>query len=193
MSMELVTKMRREAQVVLVCAVLYLIFSFFDWQQVCVSGGGFSACGGVSEWNGFGGTITVLAAILLLAWEVVRLLGIKIPVGGISPSLISVALAALLLVLTIITFLSHNEARHWPSYIGLILAIAIGVAAFMRGKDEGVQMSDLDAVKSAVSSIGSSGGSSAAAEPPPPPPAAPAPPTPPEDESSSSDESPADS
>ena len=175
--MDVWSKLSRNVQFVLGGAVLALIFSFFDWQQVCVSGGGFSACAGVSEWHGFGGTITVLVALLLLAWEVARLLSLKIPLGGISPALISVGLAGLLLVLTIITFLNHNEARHWPSYIGLLLAIVIGVAAFMRGKEEGVKMSDLDAVKGAMSSIGSSGSSAgASSDSAAPAPSAPAPP-----------------
>jgi len=173
--MDMLRKLSLQAQVVLGGVVLYVIFSFFDWQQVCVSGGGFSACGGVSEWNGFGGTITVLSALLLLAWEIVRLLGMKIELGGISQGLISVALAALLLVLTVITFLSHNEARHWPSYLGLLLAVAIAAAAFTRGKSEGVQMSDFGDVASRVGvSRGADG--DAAAPAPPPPPAPPAPP-----------------
>jgi hypothetical protein len=186
--MDMLKKLPPQTQVVLGGVVLYVIFSFFDWQQVCASGGGFSVCAGVSEWHGFGGTITVLSALLLLAWEVVRILGVKVNLGGISQALVSVALAALLLLLTIITFLSHNEARHWPSYIGLILAIAIAVAAFMRGKGEGVQMSDFSQVTSAVSSIGSGGGSAGTAAAPAPPPSAPAPPAPPEPESGSSDD-----
>ena len=67
--MDMLKKLSPQAQVVLSGVVLYVIFSFFDRQQVCVSGGGFSACGGVSEWHGFGGTITVLSALaLLIQW-----------------------------------------------------------------------------------------------------------------------------
>jgi hypothetical protein len=182
--MDMLRKLSPQAQVVLGGAALYVIFSFFDWQQVCVSGNGFSACGGVSEWNGFGGTITALSAIALLAWEVVRLLGLKIDVGGLSQGLISVALAGLLLILTIITFLSHNAARHWPSYIGLVLSVVIAGAAFTRGKAEGVRVEDFSEVASRVGSkVGSTAGrdSPGAAEPPPatPPPATPSTPPPP--------------
>jgi hypothetical protein len=187
--MDMLKKLSPQAQVVLGGAVLYVIFSFFDWQQVCVGGAGFSACGGVSEWNGFGGTITVLSAIALLAWEVVRLLGIKIEFGGISQGLISVALAGLLLILTIITFLTHNEARHWPSYIGLLLALVIAGAAFTRGKSEGVQMSDFGAAASSVGSMASSRVESSTPAPPAPPADAPAARTPPADEPSGGDSS----
>lgn len=177
--MDMVKKLSPQGQVVLGGAVLYIIFSFFDWQQVCFNGSGVSACGGVSEWHGFGGTITVLSAIALLAWEVMRLLGMKIELGGLSQGLISVALAGLLLVLTIITFLTHNEARHWPSYIGLLLAVVIAGAAFTRGKSEGVQMSDFGAAAGSVSSRVGSGGSNTPPRPAPEPPAAPVDPAPP--------------
>ena len=172
--MDMLKKLSPQAQVVLGGAVLYVIFSFFDWQQVCVSGNGFSACGGVTEWHGFGGTITVLVGIALLAWEIVRLLGVKIELGGISQGLISVALAGLLLILTIITFLTHNEARHWPSWIGLLLSLLIAGAAFTRGKSEGVQMSDFGAAASSVTAMAGGGGSDTStttSAPPPEPPA----------------------
>jgi hypothetical protein len=185
--MDMLKKLSPQAQVVFAGTVLYVIFSFFDWQQVCFNADVVSACGGVSEWHGFGGTITVLSALLLLAWEVVRLLNVKIELGGVSHGLISVALALLLLLLTIITFLSHNEARHWPSYIGLVLAIVIAGAAFMRGKDEGVQVPDFASMAGGGSSTASTAAPSAPAPSTPapvaptPPPAAepPAPPAPP--------------
>jgi len=176
--MDMLKKLSPPAQAVLGATVLYVIFSFFDWQQACFS----SVCAGVSEWHGFGGTITALVALLLLAWEIVRLLNVKINLGGISNGLISLGLALLLLLLTIITFLTHNEARHWPAYIGLILAIVIGVAAFMRSKEEGVEMSEFGSLASSVSSTvsekvqsassSSSGSTESAAPAAPEPPAA---------------------
>ena len=180
--MDMLKKLSMPAQAVLAGTVLYIIFSFFDWQQACFG----SACAGVSEWHGGGGTITVLSAFLLLAWEIVRLLNVRINVGGVSPGLISFGLTLLLLLLTIITFLTHNELRHWPAWIGLILAIGIAVAGFMRSKEEGVEMSDFGTLASSVSGSvqrgaqnrqGSSDTSSTAT--PTPPPAAPEQPTPP--------------
>jgi uncharacterized membrane protein len=32
----------------------------------------------------------------------------------------------------VIKFLVDNEARHWPSWVGLILAIVIGFGGFLR-------------------------------------------------------------
>jgi hypothetical protein len=146
-------KLSREAQIILGCAVLYVIMSFLDWQQVCASGGGISVCGGTSEWHGVG-LIAALLAVALLVWEVARLLGRKIPIGDFAPELISVALAIALLVFTVITFLSFNEFRHWPQWVGLILAIVIAIVAVQRGRSEGVEMPKMPA------SIGSGGGSS---------------------------------
>jgi hypothetical protein len=146
--MDMLKKLSMPAQGVLAGTVLYIIFSFLDWQQVCFG----PACAGVSEWHGGGGTITVLSAFLLLAWEIVRLLNVRINVGGASPGLISFGLTLLLLLLTIITFLTHNEARHWPAWIGLILALLIAAAGFARSKEEGVEMSDFGTLASSVSS-----------------------------------------
>jgi hypothetical protein len=181
--MDMLKKLSMPAQAVLAGVVLYIIFSFFDWQQACFG----PVCAGVSEWHGGGGTITVLSAFLLLAWELVRLLNVKVNVGGIAPGLISFGLTLLLLLLTIITFLTHNEARHWPAWIGLILAIVIAGAGYARSKEEGVEMSHFGTLASSVSSsvqsaVQSREGESssttaapapAAPEPPPAPPSEP--------------------
>jgi hypothetical protein len=125
----------REAQVVLGGAVLYLIFSFLDWQQVS----GFGITVGRTEWNGVG-IIAGLVVIALILWEAARLFAVKVPLGTLSEGLVSVALALLLALFTVITFATHGTARHWPAWIGLILGIAIAVAAVVRARAEGVEM-----------------------------------------------------
>jgi hypothetical protein len=152
--MDMLTKLSRETQIVLGGAVLYLIFSFFDWQQVS----GFGVTVGRSEWSGIG-VIAGLLVIVLLAWEAARLFEVKIELGSLTPGLLSVAVALLLLLFTIITFLNHSTARHWPAWIGLLLSIVIAGAAVMRAKAEGVEMPKMPS--------GAGGGSSS----PPPPPA----------------------
>jgi hypothetical protein len=155
-------KLSRDVQVVLGGALLYVILSFLDWQQVCFSGGGVSACGGVSEWHGIG-VIGGLVAVALLAWEVGRLLGLKIELGALSPGLISVALALALLVFTVITFLSHSAFRHWPEWVALLVSILIAVAAVRRARGEGVEMPNIG---SAMGSGGGSSGSTGGGRPP---------------------------
>ena len=120
----------RSSQLLLGAGLLLFIFLFFDWQQVCVSGGGFSACGGRSGWHGWG-ILVGLLVIALILWEVVQLLGVKIELP-FKAALLSAGLAAGVLLFTVIKFLVDNEARHWPTWIGLILAILIGLGGFLR-------------------------------------------------------------
>jgi uncharacterized membrane protein len=146
--MEVLGKLSREVQIILAAALLYVIFSFFDWQQVSISGIGTA---GISEWHGVG-VIAALLAIALLVWEGARIFLGDIDLGPLSAGLISVGLAMLLLLFTIITFLTHNEFRHWPSWLGLVLSILIGVLAFRRAQTEGVQMPDMSAVQTRTQS-----------------------------------------
>jgi hypothetical protein len=160
--MDLVKKLSREEQVVLGGAVLYLIFSFLDWQQVS----GFGITIGRSEWTGVG-VVAGLLVIALLLWEAARLFAVKVPLGTLSEGLVSVGLALLLLLFTVITFATHGTARHWPAWIGLLLSTVIAVAAVLRARAEGVQLPETRTM----------GGGTAG--PSPTPPADPAPEAPP--------------
>jgi hypothetical protein len=74
-----------------------------------------------------------LLVIALIAWEVLQLAGItkqiELPVSAV---LISVALAGATALFTIIKFLVANEARHWPAWIGLILAVVIAAGGWLK-------------------------------------------------------------
>ncbi len=152
--MDALMKLSREVQIVLGGAVLYLIFSFFDWQQVSYLG----VSAGRSEWSGIG-VVAGLLVLVLLAWEAARLFEVKIELGSLTPGLVSVGLALLLLVFTVITFLSHNEARHWPAWIGLLLSIVIAVFAVKRAQSEGVEMPSVSKSTSGTAGSGSTAGS----------------------------------
>src|SRR5579863_6550261 len=108
MDLDTLKKLPREVQIVLGGTVLYIILSFFDWQSY--SYGGFSV--GKNEWNGLG-IICVLLAIVLLAWELTRLLNITINTP-LTPGQVSVGLALLLALFTVITFLDWSQLRSWP-------------------------------------------------------------------------------
>ena len=133
--MEKFLKLSRETQIVLGGTVLYLVFSFLDWQQVSV----LSITAGQSEWHGIG-VVAGLIAVALLAWEAIRLLGVKLELGALTPGLVSVGATLLLLLFTVITFLTHNEARHWPAWIGFVLSIVIAGAGMARARAEDVEM-----------------------------------------------------
>ena len=136
--MDLVRKLSREAQIVVGGTALYLVFSFFDWQQVS----GFGITVGHSEWVGIG-VVAGLAAIAVLLWEAFRIVQPEVRFGTVTAGAISVLLALVLLVFTLLTFLTHNEFRHWPAWAGLVLAAVVTVAAGARARAEGVQLSEL--------------------------------------------------
>ena len=157
--------MSRSSHLLLWGGALLFIFLFFDWQQVCVNFGGNSACGGQSGWHGWGVLVGILA-IALVAWEVVQLVGVSLPDLPVKPAMISAGLAGGILLFTVIKFLVDNEARHWPAWIGLILAILIAVGGWLRWSgDEPKEMN-----------LSKSASAPPPAAPPPPPPEAPAPP-----------------
>ena len=126
----------REAQVVLGGGLLLLIISFLDWQQVSL---GIAGTYGLSLWHGVG-VVAGLLIIALLLWEAGRLFAVKVQLGTLSEGLISLALALLLALFTVIAFFNKDTARHWPAWIGLILAIVIAVAAVIRARAEGVEV-----------------------------------------------------
>jgi hypothetical protein len=104
-------------------AALLVIDLFLDWQQACLG----PFCASRSGWHGFG-VLVGLAALATLGWEGVRAFG-RPPALPIAHDQASAALAALTALLTLILFLDHNEARHWPAWIGLLLAVALAVGA----------------------------------------------------------------
>ncbi len=125
--MDQIKAMSRSSQLLLGAGLLLFIFLFFDWQQVSV--GPYTV--GQSGWHGWG-TATGIFLIILLLWEAVQILGVKLPELPLKPVMISAGLAALVLLFTIIKFLVDDTARHWPAWIGLILGIAIGVGGWLR-------------------------------------------------------------
>jgi putative effector of murein hydrolase len=127
--------MSRSSQLLLGAGILLFIFLFFDWQQA--SAGGFTV--GRSGWHGWG-TAAGIFLIILMVWEAALLLGVKIPELPVKPVMLSTVVAALVLLFTVIKFLVDNEFRHWPAWIGLILAIVIGIGGFLRWSGDAVKV-----------------------------------------------------
>jgi hypothetical protein len=138
-------------KVLLGAGLLLFIDLFLSWQQVCFA----NICGGLSGWHGIG-VLTGLLVIALLAWEALQLTNVLANVAlPIAPSLISIGLAAAVVLFGVIEFLTHGTARHWPAWLGLILCIAIAVAAWLKFNEAGATTT----------------APQAPAPPPPPPPA----------------------
>jgi hypothetical protein len=177
--MERFNALGRGTQLMLVGGVLLFIDLFFPWQDFDV--GGIADELGVdatfSGWRGVG-VILGLLTIVLLAWVIVRLASVNIPLP-VSTAMTAALIGTLILVFAVIKILTilGDEATIW-AWVGLVLAIVIAVGAWQTVQEAG----GVNTLKSEIPSTGSSGMQSASAPSPPPettraaPPAEPAPP-----------------
>jgi hypothetical protein len=135
------------AKVVLGATIAFLIVSLFHWQEVSF----LNVSAGVNMWHGWG-VLAGLLAIAIIVWEGLRLANLKIEIG-LTPAMVTAALAILLLVFTVLKFLVSNEARTFWAWLGLLLAIAVCVGAWMNMKALGESISEMGAsMKTAASS-----------------------------------------
>jgi len=146
------SKLTHGAKLVLGTTVAYLIVSFFDWFEI-------SGIGVTSGWSGIG-FLAGLLAIAIIVWEALRLANMKIEVG-LTPAMVTAALAVLLLLFALIRFISKPGSgvvedavdRTIWAWIGIILAILVVVAAWANMKMAGESISEMGAsMKSAASS-----------------------------------------
>ena len=158
--MERFNALGRGAQLMLVGAVLLFIDLFFPWQDFDV--GGLADELGVdatfSGWRGIGFIVGILT-IVILAWLIVRLASVDIPLP-VSTAMTGALLGTLVLIFTVIKLLTilGDEATIW-AWIGVALAIVIAVGAFMTVQEAG----GVETLKSEASSYGGSASTTAAA------------------------------
>ena len=174
--MDKLAELSHGAKVVLGAAIALLIVSFFDWFE-------YADIGYANMWTGIG-VIAGLLLIALIVWQALRLANINLEVG-VTPSMITAALSVLLLIFVAIRWLDkpapeivdEGVDRTLWAWLGIILAIAIVVGAWMNMRAAGEGLAD---VRDRVTSMTAGGSSSAEAEAPPAPseapPAATAPP-----------------
>lgn len=141
------SKLTLGSKIVAGAGVLLLIDSFFHWQEVDF--GPISA--GVTMWHGWG-VLIGLTLLAILAWEAVQLTETKIAVGPLSPTMVTILLAGLLVLFTLIKVLSNDYVATW-AWVGLVLSIAVGVGAWLNMQEAGESLGDL---KSSVTPSGSS-------------------------------------
>ena len=169
--MERFNALGRGAQLMLVGAVLLLVDLFLPWQDFDIGD-----LGQFSGWRGVGVIVGILT-IVLLAWLIVRLASVNIPLP-VSTAMTAALIGTLLLIFTVIKILTilGDESTIW-AWIGLGLAVLIAVGAFQAVQEAG----GVDQLRSEASSLGSQGGATPTTEPTAPasePPAAAAPPPP---------------
>jgi len=187
--MDKLSELSHGAKVVLGAAIAFLIFSFFNWFEVK------HTSYGESMWHGVG-VISGLILIVLIVWQAIRLANINIEIG-VTPAMITAALAILLLIFTFIRFIDKPGGgiadsvidRTFWAWLGLIFSIIIVGGAWLNMQQAGESLSDVRAKVAAMTSSGSSGGGTdtAAAPTEPAAPAAPEPPAAPSEPASGDD------
>jgi hypothetical protein len=135
--MDKLSELSHGAKVVLGATIVFFIVMFFHWQSVDTPLGDF----GRSGWHGVG-VVCGLLAIVIIVWQAVRLANINVEVG-VTPSMITAALSVLLVIFTVIKFLADNEFRTFWAWLGLILAIAIVVGAWLNMQAAGEGLADI--------------------------------------------------
>jgi hypothetical protein len=171
--MERFNALGRGVQIMLVGAVLLLIDLFLPWQDFDV--GGIADELGVdatwSGWHGFAGVVLGLLTIVLLAWIIVRLASVNIPLP-VSTAMTAALLGTLILIFAVIKILTilGDEATIW-AWIGLVLAIVVAVGTWQTVQEAG----GVDTLRSEVPSMGSSDTAASSAPPAAAPPAPEAP------------------
>ncbi len=176
------------AKVVLGATILFLIVSFFSWFDYSGPGSDeLSAIGadtGVTMWHGVG-VVAGLLAIVLLVWQAVRLANINLEIG-VTPSMITAALAVLLLIFAFIRWIDKPGGdlvgRTFWSWLGLALAIVTVIGAWLNMQAAGESLSDVRAsmAGAAASARGAMDrGDQSPSPSSPPPPSAPSEPAPP--------------
>jgi hypothetical protein len=139
------------AKVVLGATIAFLIVSFFTWFDYNGPGSDqLSAIGadtGITMWHGVG-VVAGLIAIALLVWQAVRLANLQFEVG-VTPSMITAALAILLLIFAFIRWIDKPGGdyvgRTFWSWLGLAFAIIVVVGAWMNMQASGEGLADVRA------------------------------------------------
>lgn len=161
--MERFNALGRGAQLMLIGGVLLLIDLFLPWQDFDIGGlaDEFGVDATFSGWRGFGGVMVGLLTIVLLAWIIVRLASVNIPLP-VSTAMTAALIGTLILIFTVIKLLTilGDEATIW-AWVGLGLAILIAVGAFMTVQEAG----GVDTLRNEASSLSTSAGGAAAAAP----------------------------
>jgi hypothetical protein len=159
----------RGAQLMLVGGVLLFIDMLFAWQSIDLGPlGDYSRKG----WYGAAGVILGILVIILLAWLIVRIASVDIPLP-VSTAMSAAVIATLILIFAIIKLLTilGDETTIW-AWVGVALAIVIAVGAFQAVNEAG----GVDTLRSEASALGgSAGGTTATPAAATPAPAAPPP------------------
>jgi hypothetical protein len=142
----------RGTQVMFIAAVLLVIVSFFRWQEVETALGSF----GQNALHGFWGWVMFLLTIVLIARIAARLAAVEIPIP-LSFATTSFVLGVLIAICAVLKLLTDDYRNFW-AFIGVGLAIAVAIGAWLAVQEAG----GIESLKSDVSSLQSSASAMAA-------------------------------
>ena len=132
--MERFNGLGRGAQLMLIGGVLLFIDMFFAWQKVDLGPlGDYTRKG----WYGAAGVILGILTIILLAWLIVRLASVNIPLP-VSSAMSAAVIGVLILIFAIIKLISIlGDAQTFWAWLGVAFAVVIVVGAFMAVQEAG--------------------------------------------------------
>lgn len=123
-----ISKMSTASKILMGGGILYVIDAFLPWQRVDLGPLGSASQSGASGL----GVLNLLLAIALVAWEGIAVAGVDIKA---PKALVSAALAAGIVIFTILKIIVDSEFLFIFAWIGLILALAIGYGGWMRWQE----------------------------------------------------------
>ncbi len=142
----------RGTQVMFIAAVLLLIVMFFHWQEVDTALGSF----GQNAWHGFWGVVMGILTIVLVARIAARLAAVDVPIP-LSFATTSFVLGVLIAICAVLKLLTDDYRNFW-AFIGVGLAIAVAIGAWLEVQEAG----GIESLKSDVSGLQSSASAMAA-------------------------------
>ena len=136
----------------LVAGLLFVISCFLAWVDVAseveaITGIDISSIPGGqvadTTLNAMGtsplfGTLALIAALALVVWEGMIAAGVGVKAGTTSPAMISAILGWVAAGFGVITFIVALQAPAWGAFLGLVLALALAYAAYVRFQESKV-------------------------------------------------------
>jgi hypothetical protein len=122
----------------LITGVVTAIGLFLPWQNFSPDLGGLEGLGidipsvSISAMDRWLGVFTLILVLALLVWEGLLAGGVRVSLGTMKPAVLSAILGFVIAAFLLILFLVSLDGISWGAFLGLILALAMAYAAYMR-------------------------------------------------------------
>jgi len=123
-------------KLILGAGALLFIDTFFAWQKVSVKVSGVTVVSATaSAWHGFWGVLLGLLTIALVLWAGARVFGVTLP-ATVPDGLLTLGLGVAIVLFAVLKNLTDSYSA-WASYVGMILAAAVAVGAWLSFQESG--------------------------------------------------------